>query len=631
MKEIVAEIDRNLNVHLSSDSEPIKALVLAWRAGHEQEAPPNEVRWELLALDVRLVDRQQRQESRYARFRPMWEMRNDETDPPTVEVYPDVEELLADNQAISYYSKRLEETPNPIRKARYADLIWVALKRQSDPKSFQYGVKAVGAYLAEASLRAEQGSHIEHAYLYLVRSLDQAAEIAVQLNNLDLASEVRSKIKDFLVQMPEPDRYRWVLDMGETLQLIEKKFPDLVSKDIWTFVRETAVQGITYHDARKRRNLSILHALMQLARQVLTRLGEREAAWRYRVQIAESLEKEGTLRAKEEGGSGGKLVGYSFMEQAMRDYQQLISVAPNDGERQRLRQRFEETKRKVRQLIRLAESEMKSTSVSITVSHDDLEKMIKPLLEADTNNVLQVLCSHPALLPHLDDLRQQARENAKKYPLWNSFTKNILRDGRKVAEIPSGVEETTPYFDLDLWFQLHYKFLDFVFSRLKEARRFTKEMYLSHLQKWEFLDEEDILFIEVGLDRYFAEDFVSALHVLTPRIEHMLKSAFEQAGLPSVTVPDKKKIREGTLGNFLEQPDVKKALGEDLWHYLNFALSDERGFNLRNDIAHGWMRFVNCNRIPVQIVLFIILQLTQLQRVSDPVQGTPTERETKQE
>jgi len=117
--------------------------------------------------------------------------------------------------------------------------------------------------------------------------------------------------------------------------------------------------------------------------------------------------------------------------------------------------------------------------------------------------------------------------------------------------------------------------------------------------------------LEKGINHYFADDHVSALHLLVPRIEHMLKSTFEQTGAPSVTVPNERQIREQTFGDFLRREDVRNILGESIWYYLNFALVDESGLNLRNDIAHGWIELESCNRLTVQISLYCILLLTK--------------------
>ena len=78
--------------------------------------------WELTALDAMADNRHDRKPDE-PYFKPVLEMVNRDTNPPTLEIYPDVKGTLSDDNAVTYYQARYEETKNPIRKARYADLL----------------------------------------------------------------------------------------------------------------------------------------------------------------------------------------------------------------------------------------------------------------------------------------------------------------------------------------------------------------------------------------------------------------------------------------------------------------------------------------------------------------------------
>lgn len=613
IESIVAEIDTNTSIaDLLGQSEPIKSQIDAWRATYEGQDLPDEVRWELFALDMMAVPRRNRQEAPDERFRPMFEFYNKDTDPPTANIHPDVTSLMNEEHAIAYYRHRAETTPNPIRKARYADFVWVALKRQGNRDGYRYGLEAADAYLAQAPLCIDQEDTLK-AHIKLVEDLDRAAEIAIELNNRDLATRVVEVITNSLSKLPETASYRWVLDMGASLLYLNSKFHGLLPEDVWEGVKETCDKGISHYESERNRHLG--RSLMELASHVSNCLGDDVSAWSYQVQIGASLERESSDLENEEGS---KLAAYKFMEEAMHHYQRLVSVAPNDEEKGRLQEKVAETKREVRRLIREAESEMKLVSASVEIPRDILEQMIGPLLEVEPSKTFEFLSYLPFLLPDIDHIRKQALEAAEKYVFASLFGRVSLRNGRKVDEI-SGMEGESVQFlyHLDFWFQAYAQFLDFIFYRLREEGRFSTASFMAHLENWEFLDESDVPFIKVGLERYFADDFISALHVLTPRIEHMLKSAFEQVGLPPVAVPSQRQIREQTFGEFLRREEVRRVLGEAIWYYLSYALVDEKGWNLRNDIAHGWIASPNCNRTVVQIVLFAILLLTRLHRASE--------------
>lgn len=611
---IVAEIDADVSVIQSDNfAAAIRVLLDNWQATHEALGIPDEVKWELFVLDMSAVPRRQRQESLDQRFRlQQFEFLNREADLPTAMVYPNVAGLMTDEQALAYYRQRVQATPNPIRKARYADFVWCALRQQRDRKAYQYALEAAEAYLAQAPLCVDQ-----EAYIELVENLDRAGEIAVQLSNQDLAARVVEAIIGSLQKLVEPSRRRWVLEMGDSMLFIDSRFHDLVSVGEWQQIREICNRGILHFDSEGNQHLA--RSLMELASNVSNRLGDQTMAWDYLVQLAQSLEKEASLRENREGVSGGSSVAYKFMEDAMRFYQWLVSVAPSDSEKQRMQAKVQQAKREVRRLIRQAESEMQAISVSVEMPHDAIEQIVSPLLKVEPEQALELLAWAPFLLPDIEDLRRQAAKTAKKYVFASLFGRASLRNGRKVDETPTTVGEAAQFLDhLAIWFQTHAQLLNTILHRLREEKRFSSDSFMTHLHSWEFLDEADVPFIEVGLDHYLSDDFVSALHVLVPRIEHMLKSAFEQAGLPPIVVPNQRQIREQTLGDFLRREEVRQALGEDIWYYLYYSLVDERGLDLRNDVAHGWIVFPACSRVSVQIVLFAILLLTRLRRTPRP-------------
>jgi hypothetical protein len=368
------------------------------------------------------------------------------------------------------------------------------------------------------------------------------------------------------------ERARWVLDLGDTLLYIASKYGDLLDVEAWNKIRGICDEGIGHYESEDHANPFLAQRLMQLATQIAERQEDTSAAWNYQLRIAESFYDLSRQREMDGGTTGGKLVAYKFMEDAMHYYQRLVSLAPSSTERDRLRSRVEDARREVRRLLREGEAEMKPIGTSVDIPRETLEQMVAPLLEVEPEDVLELLSGDRSWLPDIADIQHRAKEAAGKYVYSTLFGRVTLRDGRKVDEIPAMQGETVHFFDyLNSWFQFHAQILNFILHRLKEEGRFSLETFMAHLRRWEFLEEPDATFIEVGLERYFTGDHISAIHVLTPRIEHMLKSAFEQAGIVPIVVPDQRHIREQTFGDFLRRDEVRQVLGEDLWHYLNYA------------------------------------------------------------
>lgn len=590
LQAVVEELDTNTSVKSYEVFKEISSKIDPWRDANQEAALPDELRWEIFALNMKAVSRKNRQENPDERFRFIGEL-------PTEE------------QAVDYYRERIQNTPNPVRKARYGDLVWIILKQQSDPDHYQNGIEAAEAYLAQVPICVDQRTHIE-----LADGLDRAAEIAILLNNQDLAARVVDSIFDTLQLFDDATRSRWVRNLGYTLLYVDSKFSDLVTPERWQQIKGFCDDGIAYYTTGENRNLYLAPDLMELATLISEKIGDDEAAWGNQIQIAEFFVEE-ARRLENEGTRGSKLNAYKFMENAMHFYLRLLSLAPNDEEKQRVQEKIEETKREVRRLIRLGQEEMVPIGASFQLSQKEIDEMMAPLLVVELEQVLEQLRSMPDLLLEVDQIRRRANEASEKYLYSRLFGNVSLRDGRKVDETQPDEDETAQFLNhLNIWFQVHSQILDIVLHRLREEGRFTFDSFMVHFRQWELLDETDVPFIEVGLERYFADDFISALHVLTPRIEHILKSAFEQAGLPPVAVPNQRQIREQTFGDFLRREEVKQALGDNIWHYLYYLLVDERSLNIRNDVAHGWIAAPACDRLQTQMILFTILLLTGLRR-----------------
>jgi len=516
-----------------------------------------------------------------------------------LEIYPDVKGTLSDDNAVTYYQARYEEKKNPIRKARYADLLWEALRVKRDRKAYSYALQAGNTYLDQVPLYFEQKTGLIH----LTNNFQRAAEISVVLNTRDLALKVIQTISGLLSRLLECEAYHYLSELFKTLEFIENKFPDSVSSQNWQQVREICYNAIAKLEGQKPLNDLLVQAMVQGIIISSVHLGDDAIAWKYRVRVAEINENEVKAREGGEGITNGSLVCLKFIQDALHGYQNLVSIAPNEKEKYRMSGKVEEMKREIRRLIRQSKNEMKALSVSVDIPKEKIEQFIKPLLEANSIDVLPMLSSYPNLTPNIDELREQVKHMSEEAPLISILGKTQIRDGRIIDQTPPFSNEGSLSTQLGFWFQSHAQLLDIIFYRLKETGQITKDSLLTHLQTWEFVDERDLPFLEKGINHYFADDHVSALHLLVPRIEHMLKSTFEQTGAPSVTVPNERQIREQTFGDFLRREDVRSILGESIWYYLNFALVDESGLNLRNDIAHGWIELESCNRATVQISL----------------------------
>ena len=128
------------------------------------------------------------------------------------------------------------------------------------------------------------------------------------------------------------------------------------------------------------------------------------------------------------------------------------------------------------------------------------------------------------------------------------------------------------------------------------------------LQRSPFIDEDAIEILEVGLERYLSGDYVSAMHVLIPQLEDVLRRTLRLLG-GSTTSVQGDVTREIDLGQVLDAPEMERLLGEDTIFYLRYLLVEQLGMNLRNRVAHGLIRKSECDRPTLALVVMSLLRL----------------------
>ncbi len=116
-----------------------------------------------------------------------------------------------------------------------------------------------------------------------------------------------------------------------------------------------------------------------------------------------------------------------------------------------------------------------------------------------------------------------------------------------------------------------------------------------------------------GLEAYEKEDFVKAIHILVPQIEHILRTFLGVLGVPTLkTVRNHPGIMDAkSMNDILSDERMREVLKESLWRYLTVLFIEKKGgFNLRNDLAHGLLPPTAFNRQIADRVFHSLLTLS---------------------
>ena len=209
------------------------------------------------------------------------------------------------------------------------------------------------------------------------------------------------------------------------------------------------------------------------------------------------------------------------------------------------------------------------------------------------------------------DLRSKAIERLRSSPLQALFGASVMsQDGRVIAKRPgmslggtlTEDDEVAIRADMirdygillsivvqgDIWPALEVMLLE---HRLREADFVT-------------LAEQSPV-VPPGRERLFGKalfsgydrDFVSAIHLLVPQIEHMVRFHLKQAGATTTNLDGKGIENENGLATLMELPEADKIFGEDLAFEIRALFCDAFGPNLRNELAHGLLDDQACNSV----------------------------------
>jgi hypothetical protein len=183
----------------------------------------------------------------------------------------------------------------------------------------------------------------------------------------------------------------------------------------------------------------------------------------------------------------------------------------------------------------------------------------------------------------------------------------LSRDGRVIAKKPAtGFGHGDTGDDQSLWAQMVHDYQILV-NLVVEADIWPAHEVMIREHR---LRESDFIslanrspIVPAGRDRLFGkalclgyeQDFVGALHLLVPQIEHMVRSHLKCAGGKTTNLDKESIENENGLSTLAELPEMVLVFGDDLTFEFKALFCSPFGPNLRNELAHGLLDYEDCH------------------------------------
>lgn len=468
----------------------------------------------------------------------------------------------------------------PWLQARLAELIWL-LK----PREFRFAIKAVEAYqklpLTLDSWLGDGGKMWARA-LRLSMSLGQGArEKFLEIERVLLGALLASDQEDGFLGM-------WISDLLLRNRLSLPR-QDEIAKKLETLGRLSDASG----DHNRGREYFLA------AEKWHSRGKNKPESCRMILFAADSLVKDAESRIS--GPSRSFMAAAGFLEKAIQTLRRIPRSERGalgvDAKIAQLHDRL--TDAGERALLEMGQ---------VTTHEFDISKMVESAKESVRNKPIKdALYEFAYVFPGFQETK--IRASAEKH-LRQSIVRSLFgsthysRDGRVIAKSPamnlmdaaSGENEKILRDEMISNYarQIQIAVQAYIFPALEV-------MQLEHVwHEYELVRLTNLApIIPPGRERLYGKalfkgfdgDFISALHLLVPQIEHMVRWHLKQNSVKTTTLDGEGIETENGLSTLMDQPKLKAIFGEDVVFEIKALFCDAGGPNLRNELAHGLLGF----------------------------------------
>lgn len=486
-----------------------------------------------------------------------------------------------DKTVINYLKKRIEETANPILKAKYCDVVYELNKGE-----FEIGKLAIISYLESAEYFFTDESDLEY-----VDAIERALSLSIfrkdenlikksynaHLQHIEiLRNQSRNLALEFIINSliqreKKLEKYNLDFDLFETI------IEEMIRK------RNVPSQG-TYNSHRNLLKLLSLFPNIKRDKNKLHVINNR---------IADAFEYEGDHVGKVRS----KFVASIFYEDALRVH---VSIGSD-------RVKVEELRKKIRKTNKEAKPEFGVMKQTFTIPPVVINAILRKYENKTMDEFLATLSSDSDIIEEYELVK-----GAVEITGLQAFTKDlVLKENIKIKDSSTIEEKTENEAVMKMIYHIELMsktVLDQIFTLLKTSYPAYSEGLLKKISSSNLVNEDRKKLIEHGINLYSKNDYVSSMHILSFQIEGILRDTLYTIDGEDFIYRNNT-MREFALGATITKLIDKEIFDVDLLKFIELNMCHLQGKNIRNNIAHGNTNLSLFTRYNNQILLFILLKI----------------------
>lgn len=499
-----------------------------------------------------------------------------------------------DAEVIEYWKARSEQTPHPTLQARYADLaleigrVWNREHRSEAPIELPRALtqSAIDAHLTSV----ETGlSHSEHqAWEFLNRAMDLALFIHDE-GRVARAKRVAYEHSRQQRAVGESG-YWWRLDN----MVWDRKGLDLTDDERAELLSWLDEALAVHADIGDEKRFDPHQAQMA---------ADRLRRWRDKLgQVdlgIEALKKAGAA-FEAIAAKTNALTAIAWLQDLSARYRQARLMSDAARVDAAIKARSAE-----------AEASMTRHEVKIEIPQEEMDQWLGALLKDSLDVSLGRIAVH--LMNDEERLRRMVEESAANAPLQAHIAMSIMGENGFTRATIGSVKDDLPGRVLNMAATLighSAPLLHMALDRAKTQWSLNAETLFAWLTQSPLFPPSVHGLLREGIDAWFDEDHVKAIHLLVPQVEASLREWLSALG-ESPMEHDRRAsgFKVIGMGDVLRAKSFTEGVHPTLRHHLRAFYTEAKGLNLRNQLAHGLSRPETLNRGTANWVIHSLLAI----------------------
>ena len=495
------------------------------------------------------------------------------------------------DEEILYLSSIVDEDLPPILKARIADILWT----YSKPKNKKHSEIAIENYI---SMDVFDDFFEPDVYVFWER----AVMLAKQTKNSSLIEKIKSKL---LNKIDNPST-SWNFHLLKIIEIFDNTDLD---KGLNHELAEKLLEK--QKEFNHEQQFHIAEQYLELAAKLFKKSGNEEDSYKSLALLSQATENHGDYRKNESA-----MVANSFYKLALQRYREIPNSYRNTLQ---IDQKLDTVQDKITQSGILITDELQVISTK--------QMNISELQEQSINHVKDKQTAFESLLyfSGVSSCNFESIWKSTERYIQNSVVSSLFGatsvslDGRKISSIPplalDGnnkdeviLKTAIKNFGVHIHLAVEGCILP-ALNQIQEEHIFPKDFLVDLCKLSDIVPEKREILVTNALYQGFEWDFRSAIHLLAPQAENMVRQLLKRNRFVTTHIDQNGIENEMGLSSLVSIDGAREILGDDLWFELQAVFTDSLSANLRNEVGHGLLDDDTSNSLYSIYAWWMVLRL----------------------